>query len=110
GPVDMFASSGGAVNALALVRKHPEDVRILVAHEPPLASVLPDSENAKAAVLAIQSSYQAGGFGAGMARFMAVTSHRGEFPDGFAGQPAPDPATFGLPKIGRASCRERVSY
>ena len=36
GPVDLFASSGGAVNALALVSKHPGDVRTLVAHEPPL--------------------------------------------------------------------------
>ncbi len=34
GPVDLFASSGGAVNALALVAKHPEQVRTLVAHEP----------------------------------------------------------------------------
>ena len=49
GPVDIFASSGGAVNALALVATHPEDVRILVAHEPPLASQVADAENAKAA-------------------------------------------------------------
>jgi pimeloyl-ACP methyl ester carboxylesterase len=97
GPVDLFASSGGAVNALALVAKHSEDVRLLVAHEPPIASILPDGENAKAVVRAIQSSYQAGGFGAGMAHFIAVTSHRGPFPDDFAGQPAPDPATFGMP-------------
>jgi pimeloyl-ACP methyl ester carboxylesterase len=96
GPVDLFASSGGAVNALALVAKHPEDVRILVAHEPPLASVLPDSESAKAAVRAIQSSYQTRGFGAGMAHFMAVTSHRGPFTAEVAAQPAPDPATFGM--------------
>ena len=34
-PVDIFATSGGAVNALALVAKHPEQVRTLVAHEPP---------------------------------------------------------------------------
>ena len=27
GPVDLFASSGGAVNALALVAKHPEQVK-----------------------------------------------------------------------------------
>jgi pimeloyl-ACP methyl ester carboxylesterase len=27
GPVDIFASSGGAVNALALVARHPEQVR-----------------------------------------------------------------------------------
>ena len=97
GPVDLFASSGGAVNALALVAKHPEDVRILVAHEPPLASILPDGENARSAVRAIQSSYQSRGFGAGMAHFIAVTSHRGPFPDDFATQPAPDPAAFGMP-------------
>src|SRR6188472_4354807 len=47
GPVDLFASSGGAVNALALVAAHPEDVRTVVAHEPPLAAILPDAENAK---------------------------------------------------------------
>ena len=65
GPVDLFASSGGAVNALVLVARHPEDVRTLVAHEPPLASVLEDSENAKAAVRAISDSYQRGGAGPG---------------------------------------------
>jgi pimeloyl-ACP methyl ester carboxylesterase len=97
GPVDLFANSGGAVNALALVAKHPEDAQILVAHEPPLASILPDSENAKAAVRAIQNSYQTRGFGAGMAHFIAITSRRGPFPDDFASQPPPDPATFGMP-------------
>ena len=97
GRVDLFASSGGAVNALALVAKHPEDVRRLVAHEPPLATVLPDADNAKAAVRAISDSYQRGGFGAGMAHFMAITGHRSPFPDDIAQQPAPDPSTFGMP-------------
>src|SRR4029077_21050708 len=36
GPVEMFASSGGAVTALALVATYPNDVTTLVAHEPPL--------------------------------------------------------------------------
>jgi pimeloyl-ACP methyl ester carboxylesterase len=97
GPVDLFASSGGAVNALALVAAHPDDVRTLVAHEPPLAALLPDADNAKAAVRAISDSYERGGFGAGMAHFMAITGHRGEFPDDIAQQPAPDPAQFGMP-------------
>jgi pimeloyl-ACP methyl ester carboxylesterase len=97
GSVDMFASSGGAVNAFALVTEHPDDVRILVAHEPPMAGILPDGENAKAAVRAIEASYQRGGFGAGMAHFMAITSHRGPFPDDIASQPGPDPAAFGMP-------------
>jgi pimeloyl-ACP methyl ester carboxylesterase len=97
GPVDLFASSGGAVNALALVARHPEDVRTLVAHEPPLASLLPDRENALATTRAIRETYERSGWGAGMAHFIAVVSHKGEFPDGFAAQPAPDPAMFGMP-------------
>jgi pimeloyl-ACP methyl ester carboxylesterase len=97
GPVDLFASSGGAVNALALVSKHPEDVRTLVAHEPPLASILPDREHAMAATRAVQETYQRSGWGAGLAHFITLTSHRGPFTAEVASQPAPDPATFGLP-------------
>ena len=97
GPVDLFASSGGAVNALALVAKHPKDVRILVAHEPPAAQVLPDRENALAAARAIHETYERSGWGAGMAHFIAVVSHRGPFSDDYAKQPPPDPAMFGMP-------------
>jgi pimeloyl-ACP methyl ester carboxylesterase len=97
GPVDLFASSGGAVNALALVSKHPEDVRTLVAHEPPLASILPDREHAMAATRAVQETYQRSGWGAGLAHFIALTSHRGPFTAEVASQPAPDPAMFGMP-------------
>jgi pimeloyl-ACP methyl ester carboxylesterase len=98
GPVDLFASSGGAVNALALVSKHPEDVRMLVAHEPPLASILPDREHALAATRAVSETYQRSGWGAaGMAHFIAISSHRGPFTPEIAGQPPPDPAMFGLP-------------
>ncbi|HEX2470378.1 MAG TPA: hypothetical protein VHK05_07305 [Candidatus Limnocylindrales bacterium] len=97
GPVDLFASSGGATNALALVAKQPEDVRTLVAHEPPIATVLPDGENAKAAARAVHETYMTSGFSAGMAHFIAVVSHEGEFPADFADRPAPDPAMFGMP-------------
>jgi pimeloyl-ACP methyl ester carboxylesterase len=96
-PLDMFASSGGAVNALALVAAHPEDVRTLVAHEPPLASILPDREGALAASRAVADAYQQNGFGAGMARFIGVVSHQGPFDPADASRPAPDPAMFGLP-------------
>ncbi len=67
GPVDCFASSGGAVNSLALVAKHPDDVLTLVAHEPPLASIVPDREYALAACQAVHEAYMQRGAGAGMA-------------------------------------------
>ena len=97
GPVDLFATSGGAVNALALVSKHPEDVRTLVAHEPPVASILDDREYALAACRAVYETYQRSGWGAGMARFIPLVSHRGPFTADVAGQRAPDPALFGMP-------------
>ena len=95
--VDLFASSGGAVNALALVAKHPEDVGRLVAHEPPLASLLPDREHALAVTRAICDTYMQTGMNAAMAHFIAVVSHRGPFTAEVASQPAPDPAAFGMP-------------
>ena len=97
GPVDVFASSGGAVNSLALLAKHPEQVRTLVAHEPPLASILPDRESAFAATEAVHETYERSGFGAGMAQFIAAVSHQGPFGPDYLSQPAPDPAMFGLP-------------
>ena len=42
GPADVFGSSGGAVVGLALVTAHPDQVRTLVAHEPPVIELLPD--------------------------------------------------------------------
>jgi pimeloyl-ACP methyl ester carboxylesterase len=97
GPVEMFASSGGAVTALALVPAHPDDVTTLVAHEPPLIPVLPDAAAAERARAGFRDAYEARGSGAGMAAFIAMTSWRGEFTDEYFAQPAPDPAQFGMP-------------
>ena len=96
GPVDMFASSGGAVNALALVAAHPDLVRTLVAHEPPSASLLPDAEDALAACRAVHETYAQRGRGAGMAHFIALVSLSGPVPTDFASQPGPDPTMFGM--------------
>jgi pimeloyl-ACP methyl ester carboxylesterase len=97
GPVDLFATSGGAANALRLVAQHPHDVRTLVAHEPPLGSILPDREHAVAACQAVHDTYQRSGWGAGMAHFIAIATHRGPFTAEVAAQPGPDPASFGMP-------------
>jgi pimeloyl-ACP methyl ester carboxylesterase len=97
GPVDVFASSGGAVNALALVARHPEQVRTLVAHEPPLLPLLPDREAAVAAVRDIHQTYLRAGFGAGMAKFISLIQHKGPIPADWVDRPAPDPGMFGLP-------------
>ncbi|HEV7654120.1 MAG TPA: alpha/beta hydrolase [Mycobacteriales bacterium] len=97
GPVEMFASSGGAVTALALVAAHPGDVTTLVAHEPPLIPVLPDAEAAARARAGVRDVYEANGSHAGMAAFIVMSSWPGEYTDDYFAQPAPDPAAFGMP-------------
>lgn len=97
GPVDMFASSGGAVTALALVTAYPDDVGTLVAHEPPIDCVLPDAEAVQRARDAYTRVYRKNGWGAGMAAFVAMTSWEGEVTEEYLARPAPDPAAFGMP-------------
>ena len=97
GAVDIFATSGGAVNALALVARHPENVRILIAHEPPLWQILPDREAGLAAAVDIHETYLRSGLGPAMAKFIALVSYEGPLPADYGSRPAPDPAMFGLP-------------
>ena len=97
GPVEMFASSGGAVTALALVAAYPNDVLTLVAHEPPLIPALPDAAAAERARAVVRDAYEANGSSAGMAAFIAMTSWRGEFTDEYFARPAADPVLLGMP-------------
>ncbi|MFE6039989.1 alpha/beta fold hydrolase [Streptomyces sp. NPDC056452] len=97
GPVEMFASSGGAVTALAVVAKYPDDVTTLVAHEPPLITLTPDGPAAVRARARVREAYEKRGWGAGMAAFVAMTSWEGEFTDAYFAQPDADPAAFGMP-------------
>jgi pimeloyl-ACP methyl ester carboxylesterase len=96
GPVDVFATSGGAVNALAWVARHGESVRTLVAHEPPLPLLLPDHEALAAAIDDLGQTYQREGRGPAMAKFILIAGHDGELPEGWQ-VPRVDPAQFGLP-------------
>lgn len=95
--VDLFGSSGGAINALALATAHPDDLRVVVAHEPPSSKVLPDADVLHAACLAVKDAYQRSGFGLGMAKFIVLVSTQGPFGEDYLTQPDPDPAMFGMP-------------
>jgi pimeloyl-ACP methyl ester carboxylesterase len=97
GPADIFASSGGAVNALVLTAGHPEQVRTLVAHEPPAFSELPDADTVLAVCGDIRQTYERRGHGPAMAKFIDVVMQQGPLPADYLSRPAPDPAAFGLP-------------
>ncbi|THV41687.1 alpha/beta fold hydrolase [Glycomyces buryatensis] len=97
GPVDLFASSGGAVNALALVAQHPEQVRTLVAHEPPASAELPDAKELLAVCEDIRATYLSSGFEPAMVKFIALVSLQGPVTAEYLNGPGPSPADFGLP-------------
>ena len=73
GPAYVFGSSGGAVTGLALVTRYPGHVQALVAHEPPLALLLPEAENAHAGMQDIYDTYQQSGVDAAWQRFSSFT-------------------------------------
>ena len=89
--LDMFASSGGAVNALAFAGHSGDLISILVVHEPPLAQILPDREAALSGVEDILRTYQERGRGPAMAQFMAYAGWQGEFPADNGELPAAGP-------------------
>ena len=97
GPVDVFASSGGAVAALEWAATSPGDLATVVAHEPPSLWALPDAEAASRAFERVSSTYAERGFGAGMAEFIRMSGWQGEYTDDFLAQPPADPAQLGLP-------------
>jgi pimeloyl-ACP methyl ester carboxylesterase len=72
-PAHVFGSSGGAVTGLALVARHPDRVSTLVAHEPPLALLLPEAEEARTSVRAIYDTYRTNGISAAWQLFSSVT-------------------------------------
>jgi pimeloyl-ACP methyl ester carboxylesterase len=89
-PAFVFASSGGAVIALELVARHPEQVRTLVSHEPPAPALLHDSARERAAMDEIVATYRSDGIGPAMQKFMVQTRIRGGPPPPPPGEPTPE--------------------
>jgi clorobiocin biosynthesis protein CloN7 len=70
-PADLFGSSGGAVVGLALVTAHPDQLRTLVAHEPPVVELLPDAAQLRAQIDDIIDTHRVEGADKAMQKFMA---------------------------------------
>src|SRR5215831_9563883 len=72
----VFGSSIGALIGLDLVARHPEQVAILVAHEPPAFELLPDEERNRAAQLqeGAEDAFRSEGIEAGLKRFVQLAA------------------------------------
>jgi pimeloyl-ACP methyl ester carboxylesterase len=73
-PAHVLGSSGGAVTALDLITRYPEQVRTIVAHEPPLNELLPEAEQLRAKVEDIYDTFRREGQGPAFLKFVALIS------------------------------------
>jgi pimeloyl-ACP methyl ester carboxylesterase len=60
-PAYVYGNSGGATIGLEIVARHPDLVRTLVAHEPPLMQLLPDAERWRSTFRDIDETYRTTG-------------------------------------------------
>ena len=71
GPAAVFGSSSGAIVGLELLRRYPDRVATLVAHEPPLLTLLSDADERLAFIDGVYETYRREGVAAAMAVFLA---------------------------------------
>ncbi|MBO0683704.1 MAG: alpha/beta hydrolase [Candidatus Dormibacteraeota bacterium] len=104
-PASVFGNSSGAMIGLELAARHPDQVRTLVAHEPPLFELLPNREHWRAAIRNVEETFAREGAGAAMqaleAAFAAsgdrTADREGRVPGGEeAPQGEPDPETMAM--------------
>lgn len=89
-PAYVLGSSSGAILGLELAARHPEQVRTLVAHEPPVTELLDDREEHRARTRKILDTYRREGVGPAMAVFTAGAGLEGEAPPPPPSDPPPE--------------------
>jgi len=91
GPTLVFGASLGAVAGLDLVSRHPGQIQLLVAHEPPVTELLPEPERSQATreQEEVENLYRRDGIAAAMRKFVAVAGIR--FDDREPGMAIPQP-------------------
>ncbi|MET7882875.1 alpha/beta fold hydrolase [Streptomyces avermitilis] len=83
----VFGSSSGAIAALDLLARHPQRLRHVVAHEPPVVAVLDDAAVQQAMFTEVYEVYRAAGLEAAAARLGAGLTER--TPDELPGDAQP---------------------
>ena len=89
-PALVLGTSLGAAFGLDLISRHPGQVRLLVAHEPPATGLLPEPERSQATrdQEEVEELYRREGIAAANRKFVAVTGIRFDDREPDAGHPA----------------------
>jgi pimeloyl-ACP methyl ester carboxylesterase len=89
-PAFVLGCSGGALIGLELTTRHPEQVEVLIAHEPPVMALLPNAQQWLDFVDELQELHRSAGAGMAMSRFI----------DGIEAVPGP-----GVSRVGKLTGR-----
>jgi pimeloyl-ACP methyl ester carboxylesterase len=92
-PALVFGTSLGAVLGLDLISRHPGQVRLLIAHEPPATGLLPEPGRSQATrdQEQVEDLYRREGIAAAMRKFVAVAGIRFDDREPDASIPPPRP-------------------
>lgn len=90
GPAHVLTDSISGLPGLQLAASHPEQVRTLVAFEPPLTELLPDRERWRAFYEELHATYRTDGLGPALQKFAEAVGLGGEEPP--QGDPDPEVA------------------
>src|SRR3989442_9512615 len=93
-PAYVLGSSGGGTIGLALITRHADKVKALVAHEPPVVELLPDRARWRGIFADIYDTYRAQGAFAAMGKFGQAVEEGGpkHSEQQQQGQPSPEQA------------------
>jgi pimeloyl-ACP methyl ester carboxylesterase len=72
----VLGTSSGAIAALDLLTRHPENLRHVIAHEPPVVEVLPDAARQRTMFTEVYETYRAAGLHAAGTRLLAGLADR----------------------------------
>lgn len=103
-PAYVFGSSSGAIVALDLMTRHPDRVRLLLPHEPPVAGLIPDGDAQLTMLDGVYDTYRTSGVAAAMAEFSAAV-FGDDGPGGPGGAPGGEPS----PEMAEMADRMRVN-
>lgn len=98
-PAYVLGSSGGAVIGLELAARYPEQVQTLVAHEPPVMELLPDSARWRNLFHDVNHTHRTDGALAAMQKFGEAVEEGG--PKSSDSQPQGDPTAEQQEFVGR---------
>jgi pimeloyl-ACP methyl ester carboxylesterase len=76
-PAYVYGNSGGGSIGLELVARHPELVRTLLVHEPPLLELLPDAPRLRSEFSELAETYRSQGPFPAMAKFGSIVEEGG---------------------------------